>query len=128
MIFFSFNNSIKFWVSRNNTLNTLEHTEHAQNTPQNFCDCNSKWPSCKNSVIEGFAAAGVYVLLLEFWTDKSLYTYVDFIICKENIAVKLIIIDLNFPFQRNFSSFVFLPENSLTLRCQIGAWLLCWYS
>ena len=26
------------WVSRNNTLNTLEHTEHAQNTPQNFCE------------------------------------------------------------------------------------------
>ena len=25
-------------VSRNNTLNTLEHTEHAQNTPQNFCE------------------------------------------------------------------------------------------
>ena len=24
-------------VSRNNTLNTLEHTEHARNTPQNFC-------------------------------------------------------------------------------------------
>ena len=26
-----------FRVGRNNTLNTLEHTEHAQNTPQNFC-------------------------------------------------------------------------------------------